>query len=86
MIPLGAGFHASEAMGDRVVDRLIVAGLEMQEGVALQATPVATVERVVALEVERTAHGLAVRFCHDQNDLLSHGATQNVEEGAREIG
>jgi len=51
-------------MGDGVVDRLIVAGFEVQEGVAFQAAPVAAVERVVALEVERAADGTAVRLGH----------------------
>src|SRR5882672_11088180 len=50
VVALGAGLDALQAVGDGVVDRLVVAGLEVQEGVALQAAPIAAVERVVALE------------------------------------
>ena len=46
---LRARLDPREAMGDRIIDGLIVAGLEMQEGVAFEAAPVAAIERVVAL-------------------------------------
>src|SRR3546814_5704721 len=39
-------FHMFQAMGDGVVDRLIIAQLEMEEGHVLRAAPIAAVERV----------------------------------------
>jgi len=42
-------------MRDRVVDGLVVAGLEMQEVVILDATPVAAEDRVVAAQVSAPA-------------------------------
>jgi hypothetical protein len=86
VVALGAGLDALQAMGDGIVDGLIVAGLEVQEGVALQAAPVAAVERVVALEIERATDRAAVGLGHHQHDLVGHGRTQDVEERAREVG
>src|SRR3954453_15324000 len=40
VLPLGASFHPREAARDREVDRLIVAELEVQERVVLDAAPV----------------------------------------------
>src|SRR6266850_1392380 len=48
VIALRARLDPLQAVRDGVVDGLVVAGLEMQEGVALQAAPVAAVERIVA--------------------------------------
>src|SRR4029450_9264712 len=82
VVALGAGLDALQAVGDGVVDRLVVAGLEMQEGVALQAAPVAAIERVVALKVERAADRAAVGLGHHQHDLVGHGRAEDVEGGA----
>src|SRR5665647_638924 len=49
---LRAGFDAAELMGDRKVDRLIIAQLEMQKRMVLDGTPVAAIERVGADEVD----------------------------------
>ena len=49
MVALRARLDPRQAVLDGVVDRLVVAGLEMQEGMAFQAPPVAAVERVVCL-------------------------------------
>jgi hypothetical protein len=73
-------------MRDGVVDGLVVAGLEVQEGVALQAAPIAAVESVVALEVERAADRAAIGLGHHQHDLVGHGRSQDVEEGAGQVG
>src|SRR5665213_3482539 len=49
VLALGARLNAREFVLDRVFDRLIVADLEMQEGMVLDGAPVAAVERVGAI-------------------------------------
>ena len=53
VLALGAGLDALEPVRDRIVDRLIVAELEMQERMMLDRAPVAAVERVRADEIDR---------------------------------
>ena len=53
VLALRAGLDALQAARDREVDGLVVADLEMQERMVLDAAPVAAVERVGADEVER---------------------------------
>ena len=43
---LRAGLDHRELVGDRIVDRLVIADLEMQERVMLDRAPMAAVERV----------------------------------------
>ena len=52
VLALRARLDPLEAAGDGKVDRLVVADLEMQEGVVLDAAPVAAVEPPVADEVD----------------------------------
>src|SRR3546814_4565746 len=53
-------FHMFQAMGDGVVDRLIIAQLEMEEGHVLRAAPIAAVERVRADQVQGPGDGLSI--------------------------
>ena len=46
VLALGAGLDARELVGDRVIDGLIVAQLEMQKRMVLDGAPVAAVERI----------------------------------------
>src|SRR4051812_16683960 len=43
VLALGAGFDAGQLMLDRVIDRLVVADLEMQERVVLGRAPIAAI-------------------------------------------
>ena len=52
MLALGAGLDARELALDGVLDRLIVAELEMQERMMLDAAPVAAEQRIGADEVD----------------------------------
>ena len=61
VLALGAGLDARQAVRDRVVDRLIVADLEMQARMMLDRAPVAAVEAIAADEVERAGDVAAVR-------------------------
>ena len=54
VLALGAGLDPPEAVADRVVDGLVVAGLEMQELEAAHAAPIAAVEHApVRLNAEK---------------------------------
>src|SRR5688572_33331283 len=46
VLALGAGLHALEPVRNGVVDRLVVAELEVQERVVLERSPVAAIEGV----------------------------------------
>ena len=56
VLALGAGLDARQAVLDGVVDRLVVADLEVQAGVVLDGAPVAAVEAVAADEVQRAGN------------------------------
>src|SRR6516225_2332904 len=52
VLALRAGLDAGQLMRDGVVDRLIVAQLEMQEGMVLDCTPVAAEQGFRAYEID----------------------------------
>src|SRR3546814_20052215 len=83
---LGAGFDAGQAVPDRIVDRLVIAAFEMQEGVMLDAAPVAAIQAVVAQHVPGTGDPLAVAARHPQHDTVGPGRLQAADEVAVEIG
>src|SRR5687768_13913958 len=66
VITLRTGLHDRKAMGDRVVDRLMVADLEMQERMLLGAAPVAAVETIGPYEIEGAGDVTAVALRHDE--------------------
>ena len=53
VIALRAGLDAGELVLDRVVDRLMVADLEMQARVVLDRAPVAAIDAIAADQIER---------------------------------
>jgi inorganic pyrophosphatase len=68
---------------DGEVDGLVVADLEMQEGVVLDAAPVAAVEGVGADEVDRAGDVAAAAAGHDQEDVVGHALADQREECRR---
>src|SRR5206468_1459074 len=60
VLAAGAGLDAAELVLDRIVDRLIVADLEMQERVLLDAAPVAAKQDIGADEVDGARDPAAV--------------------------
>ena len=52
---LRAGLDTRQAMGNRVVDGLMVAQFEMQEGVVFDAAPVAAIDGIGPQEIQRPA-------------------------------
>ena len=62
VLALCAGLDPLQPLRKRKIDRLMVADLEMQEGMVLDAAPVAAVERVAADEVDAPAMYRPSRF------------------------
>src|SRR5258706_13869006 len=60
VLPLGAAFEERDAALDAELDRLVIAGLEVQPRHVLAAAPVAPVEGVAPEEVEGRGDRLAV--------------------------
>ena len=52
VLALRAGFDPLEPVCDRIVDRLVVAELEMQKRMVLDRAPIAAIERVGADEID----------------------------------
>jgi hypothetical protein len=73
-------------VGDGEIDGLIIAQLEMQAGVILDAAPVAAVKRLAPDEVQRARHRLPVAFGQHQKHVVAQRLLRDVEEGPREIG
>src|ERR1051325_3144154 len=61
---LGTSFDLPEVAGDRKVDGLIVARLEVQERVILDGAPIPAEENAAAEEVQRPCDILAAPSCH----------------------
>src|SRR6476646_5843337 len=68
------------------VDRLVIADLEMQERVVLDAAPITAIERVGADEVERAGDVAPRALSEHEQHLVGHAVTQQAETFAREIG
>ena len=72
MLPLRPRLDAREFVLDRVLDRLIVAQLEVQERMMLDRAPMATVERIAAEEIDRAGDPASVALGHEENDAIAH--------------
>src|SRR5665213_3996561 len=53
MLSLRAGFDPFQLMHNRVIDRLIIAELEMQERMMLERTPVAAIDCIRTERIDR---------------------------------
>ena len=85
VLALGAGLDARELVGDRVVDGLIVAQLEMQERMVLDGAPVAAIDRVGADEIDGAGDPAPGALGHHQQDAVAHLFADDREEFAGEI-
>ena len=86
MLALRTGLDGSETLLDREIDGLVIADLEMQEGMVLDAAPVATVKPVRAHEVDRAGNAASIALGHDQQDVIGHAFADQREEVAVEVG
>ena len=86
MLALRSGLDTREPAFDRKVDRPIVARLEVQKAVELDAAPVTAVERVRAQQVEGAADELAgAGFRHHQHHPVGHRLAEAAKEFAVEV-
>ncbi len=77
---LRTGFHSFQTLGQREIDRLMVADLEMQKRMILDAAPVPAVKRVRADKVDRTGNIAPLAFRHDQQHVIGHSlADQRIK-------
>src|SRR4029453_2788186 len=83
---LCARFHPREFPRDGEFDRLVVADLEMEEGVVLDAAPVTAVEGVLADEIKRARDIAVPALGEDKRHALGHACCEQAEAVPRQIG
>src|SRR5512135_505475 len=80
VLPLRARFEACVAFGDRTLDQLVVAELEVKHLERLGRTPIATVEIPPLLEGETSGHGTPLGIGERSDDAMRRRAAQDFEE------
>jgi hypothetical protein len=80
-----AGFDPRQAIRDGVLDRLVVASLEVKELVLAATAPIAAIDRIAADQIERRANVPSVLFRHHQDDAPGERAAKPIEEIARQV-
>src|SRR5262245_37430050 len=83
---LRARFDPRELPRDGKFDRLVIADLEMKEGVVLDAAPVTAVERVLADEIERARDIAVPALGENERHALRHACRKQAEALPRQIG
>src|SRR5438132_458527 len=86
MRPLRAGLHPFEAVCNRIIDRLVVAGFEMQERDVFAGAPVAPEQGALALEIQGGRNRPLSAPGHNENNGVTHRLAYAAEEFARKIG
>ena len=86
VLPLRPGLDPLQPARQGKIDGLMIADLEMQEGVVLDAAPVPAVERLAADEIDRAGDIAPLAFRHDQQDVVGHALADQRIEGPRQIG
>jgi hypothetical protein len=86
VLALGPCLDARDAMGDRVVDRAVIAKLEMQEGRVHHRAPVAPVQRIGAAQVQGAGHGLPVALGQHEHDAIAKPFAKQRPEAGRQVG
>src|SRR5262245_31046567 len=66
VLALGARLDPGQLVPDGVVDRLVIAGLEVEEPVLAKTAPMAAIERISPSQVERAGDIVAVLLRQDQ--------------------
>ena len=83
MSPLRAGLHEFKPMGEREIDRLIVADFEMQKRMVLDASPIAAVKRIGTNEVECARNAFSIAAGKDEQNSVRHPLPDKREERSR---
>lgn len=85
VLALGARFHPFQPLRQRKIDCLMVTDLEMQEGMILDAAPMATIKRIRAYEVDCPRNIAPIAFRHHQQHIIGHALADKRIELPREI-
>ena len=85
MLALGACFDTGKLMGNRVVDGLIIANLEMQKRVMFDRAPIAPVQAIATDDVQRARDVGSIALGHDEQAGLRHRLPKQREKLAIEI-
>ncbi len=86
MLALRTGLDDLEAVGDGVVDRLIVADLEMEERHLAGRAPTRAVSRSFPMKLMASGNRLIAFGGKDQQHAIGHVFAEQREELAVEIG
>jgi len=86
VLALGAALEGLDALLDAEFERLVVGRLEMQAGYVFQLAPVAAVQRVGAVDHERSGNGAALTLGDHEQDILGHGPADAAEEIQVQVG
>src|SRR4051812_43410722 len=80
VLSLRAAFEKRDAALDAEFQRLVVAGLVVQAWNIFDASPVASVERILAEEIQRRGDGPALALGDDEEHVARHALHQHPEE------
>src|SRR5439155_1000148 len=84
-IAAGTRLEAGEPARDRVLDRRVVADVEVEVTERAERSPVAAVQRVVLLHVERPGDDLACLPGDDEAEAVPQALARQGEEAALEV-
>src|SRR5690348_12603532 len=79
---LRAGLDALQSAGDRELDRLVIAALEMKEFVIAVAAPIAAVDRILAEQVKRAGNVVDAAPGQEEYDPFRHPFANHPEKAA----
>src|SRR5689334_12311929 len=79
VLALRSAFEQCNATRDTKLQRLIVAGFEMQSGDVLVGAPVAPVEGMSIVHIERRADRPAIEHTDDEQKIIRHDLLQSLE-------
>src|SRR6185295_17511487 len=80
VLALGATLEERDAPLDAELDRLVVARLEVQARDVLDRAPIAAVQRMRAVQVERGGDASPVALGDDQEHVARHALREQPEE------
>ncbi len=86
VLALRAGLDPLQAVADRVIDRLIITHLEVQERMVLDRAPVAPEQRLRADEIDGPRDPASLALRHHQQHVVAHGLADQRIEFSIEIG
>ena len=80
MLTLGATFEGLELLRNRVVDRLVIAALEVEQRYVFHRAPIAPVQGVRVAHEQRSRDRLSLALCQHHDDVFGQRGTEAQEE------